>query len=150
VLLKGLENDAFVFYTNYQSAKALHILKTPFVALNFYWPQMARQVRIRGQVEQTTSAQSDAYFSTRPKLSQLSALSSPQSQIVEDRSVLETRLNAQVQKYQESPVPRPEHWGGYKVVPDEIEFWQGRDNRLHDRLHYKRYNNEWRYHRLAP
>ena len=138
VLLKGIENGSFVFYTNYQSTKALQIQKTPYVALNFYWPEMARQVRIRGEVTKTTIAQSDNYFASRPVTSQLSAIASKQSSEIMGRKELEYVFNELVAKHQQKPIVRPIHWGGYIVTPDDIEFWQGRDNRLHDRIHYYR------------
>lgn len=150
VLLKGVENGHFIFYTNYHSAKAMHIQKNPYAALNFYWPQMARQVRIRGRVKQITNKQSDEYFSSRPIKSQFSAIISPQSQEVQDRAILEKALNKLIDKHGQEPVVRPDYWGGYMILPDEIEFWQGRDNRLHDRIHYYRQSGKWMHRRLAP
>lgn len=150
VLLKGLEDGAFVFYTNYQSAKATHIDLTPYVALNFYWPTNARQVRVRGYVEKVSAAQSDAYFASRPKASQLSALASSQSKEIMHRAELEKALNELCEKYKHEPIVRPRHWGGYKVIPDELEFFQGRDNRLHDRIHYYLENGKWLHRRLSP
>lgn len=150
VLLKGLDAGTFVFYTNYQSNKALQLKQHPYAALNFYWPHMARQVRIRGRVEKTSQEQSDAYFSSRPVNSQLGAIASPQSKEIKNRSMLEQALNQLIAEHGQELVVRPEHWGGYKIIPDEIEFWQGRDNRLHDRIHYYRHNEQWMYHRLAP
>ncbi len=150
LLLKGIEDDAFVFYTNYQSAKGMHIDATPYVALNFYWPIMARQVRVRGHIEQVSAAQSDAYFASRPNASQLSAIASPQSKEISHRATLEQTLSELSEKHKHEPIVRPRHWGGYKVIPDEIEFFQGRDNRLHDRIQYYRENGEWLYRRLAP
>ncbi|WP_133128330.1 pyridoxamine 5'-phosphate oxidase [Legionella nagasakiensis] len=150
VLLKGIEDSTFIFYTNYQSAKAMQIAKNPYAALNFYWPQTARQVRIRGRVKRTTTVQSDMYFASRPKASQFSAIVSPQSQEVTGRAELEQRLNDLIVNHQQETVVRPEHWGGYIIIPDEIEFWQGRDSRLHDRIHYYRKEGEWVHRRLAP
>lgn len=150
VLLKGTKDGSFVFYTNYRSTKALQIQKMPYVALNFYWPEMARQVRIRGQIKKVSVEESNAYFLSRPKNSQLSAHASPQSQEISSREELEERLNQLITTYQQKPVIRPEHWGGYEVIPDEYEFWQGRDNRLHDRIHYYRENDKWLQRRLAP
>ncbi|HAT8178970.1 TPA: pyridoxamine 5'-phosphate oxidase [Legionella pneumophila] len=150
VLLKGLENGNFIFYTNYQSAKAMQMQNNPYAALNFYWPQMARQVRVRGRVKKISSEQSDAYFSSRPLKSQFSAIVSPQSQEILDRASLEEALNQLIEQYGQKPIIRPDNWGGYMIIPDEIEFWQGRDNRLHDRIHYLRHGNEWIYRRLAP
>jgi pyridoxamine 5'-phosphate oxidase len=150
VLLKGITDNAFVFYTNYQSAKATQIQNHPFVALNFYWPQMARQVRIRGKVKRVGETESDAYFASRPLESQFSAMASPQSQVIESREALEARLNAIIQKTGQTPVVRPDNWGGFAVMPDEVEFWQGRDNRLHDRIVYLLEGEVWVIKRLAP
>ena len=150
VLLKEVQEGSFVFYTNYQSAKSMQIQSTPYVALNFYWPEMARQVRIRGRIKRTSEAQSDAYFASRPKASQLSAITSPQSSEISSRQELERALNELIVKYQQELVVRPEHWGGYEVIPDDIEFWQGRDNRLHDRIHYCQQQGKWVHRRLAP
>lgn len=150
VLLKGIENESFVFYTNYQSTKAMQLGKNPYAALNFYWPQLSRQIRIRGRVKQVSAHASDAYFAARPKMSQLSALASPQSKAIESREVLEKRFNELIQRHQQAPVVRPEYWGGYQVIPEEIEFWQGRDNRLHDRIHYYKVHGQWTHRRLAP
>ena len=150
VLLKGLDAGKFVFYTNYQSTKSKHIQNNPHVALNFYWPQMARQVRIRGQIKQVDAEQSDLYFSSRPIKSQFSAIVSPQSHEIEGRELLENSLNDLIQKHGQEPVVRPIYWGGYMVIPDEIEFWQGRDNRLHDRIRYYQHDGQWKHHRLAP
>lgn len=150
VLLKGLEDGAFIFYTNYESTKSIQIQQNPHVALNFYWPSMVRQVRIRGRVERVSEGQSDAYFSSRPTASQLSAIISKQSREISDRNELEQALNELISKNQQQTVMRPIHWGGYRVIPDELEFWQGRDNRLHDRIHYYREQARWVHRRLAP
>lgn len=149
VLLKGLEDDNFVFYTNYHSSKGLQLAKNPQAALNFYWPHMARQVRIRGLVEQLSPQHSDEYFASRPPLSQLSAIVSPQSQIIKNRAVLEEALE-HLTSDKPQTISRPAHWGGYRLLPQTIEFWQGRDNRLHDRVAYCRQNNVWSHARLAP
>lgn len=150
VLLKGLQEGNFVFYTNYQSAKAIQIQNNPYAAINFYWPQMARQVRIRGRVKKVSKEQSDEYFSSRPVKSQLSAIVSPQSQEIQDRYFLENALNNLILQQNQELVVRPNHWGGYMIIPDEIEFWQGRDNRLHDRIQYYREDGDWKHRRLAP
>lgn len=150
VLLKGLEEGNFVFYTNYQSAKSLQLQHNPYAALNFYWPQMARQVRIRGPVKKVSVEESDKYFSSRPIKSQLSAIISPQSQEVPDRASLEAALNQLIEQHGQESILRPQNWGGYMVIPDEIEFWQGRDNRLHDRIHYFKSKGSWGHRRLAP
>jgi pyridoxamine 5'-phosphate oxidase len=150
VLLKETKDGSFIFYTNYQSAKSIHIKTNPYAALNFYWPEMARQVRVRGRVKKVSKEQSSAYFSSRPRTSQLSAMASPQSSEIINRQELEQRLNDLITKYQQEPLICPDFWGGYEVIPDEIEFWQGRDNRLHDRIHYYRDQGKWLHRRLAP
>jgi pyridoxamine 5'-phosphate oxidase len=150
VLLKGLNEGTFVFYTNYQSAKSLQISHNPYAALNFYWPQMARQVRIRGRVKRVSKTQSDSYFASRPVTSQLSAIASAQSRVIADRESLEHALNKLIANYGQETIPRPKHWGGYMLIPNEIEFWQGRDNRLHDRIYYYKKKGKWAYCRLAP
>lgn len=149
VLLKGIIDDAFIFYTNYNSAKSQQISAHSMVALNFYWPSMARQIRVRGQAKQTSAQQSDDYFLSRPLESQWSALISPQSEVIGGRAELEQALETLRQKNQQ-PIVRPQHWGGYAVIPLEFEFWQGRDNRLHDRIQYVRQEEQWHYQRLAP
>ncbi len=150
VLLKSIEDSNFLFYTNYLSAKGMQIENKPYVALNFYWPEMARQVRIRGAVKKVSEEDSDAYFSSRPIKSQLSAVISPQSHEIPDRATLEKSLNDLIIQHGQESVIRPKHWGGYMVIPDEIEFWQGRDNRLHDRIQYYRQDRQWLHRRLAP
>jgi pyridoxamine 5'-phosphate oxidase len=150
VLLKGLDKGNFIFYTNYQSTKGMQIKCNPHAALNFYWPQSARQVRIKGKVEKITDKQSDEYFISRPVMSQLSAVISPQSQEIPDRAFLENALNDLVKTQDKEHVKRPGYWGGYQIIPDEIEFWQGRDNRLHDRIQYYRQDGSWFLRRLAP
>lgn len=150
VLLKGFESGRFIFYTNYNSVKSREMEASPFVSLVFYWPKMARQVRVRGRILRVSEAESNAYFASRPIMSQLSALASNQSEELESRAVLEQRLNALVIEYQDKPITRPPHWGGFAVVPHEMEFWQGRDNRIHDRIHYAQEGNQWISHRLSP
>lgn len=149
VLLKGIDNGAFIFYTNYTSVKANQLQANPSVALNFYWPCLARQVRVRGTVAFVSKEQSDAYFSSRPLASQWSALISPQSSEISGRVELEAALEALRQKNL-VPLLRPDHWGGYCVTPHEMEFWQGRDNRLHDRFQYIFHAGKWTHRRLAP
>lgn len=150
VLLKGIEDGKFIFYTNYQSAKGKEIEAGSFVALNFWWGPLARQVRIEGKIEKVSSQTSDAYFSKRPRGSQLGAIASPQSQII-TREELEATFAKTVEKYENVEViPRPLHWGGYAVTPDYVEFWQGRANRLHDRVSFRLKDNEWEINRLAP
>ncbi|KTD14605.1 pyridoxine 5'-phosphate oxidase [Legionella gratiana] len=150
VLLKGLVEGNFIFYTNYQSTKAEQIKVNPYAALNFYWPQMARQVRVRGQVKQVDQKQSDLYFLSRPIKSQFSAIISPQSHEIKDRQSLENALNELIERHGQKPIVRPTYWGGYMIIPDQIEFWQGRDNRLHDRIQYFQQDGQWKHHRLAP
>lgn len=150
VLLKGIENDAFVFYTNYQSKKSMQLEKHPFVALNFYWQSMSRQVRVRGQAERVSIEQSKAYFFSRPLSSQISAIISPQSQKISSRKFLEEAyydLNDQIKN---GMLEYPQFWGGYRVIPQEIEFWQGRNDRLHDRILYSQSEKNWNHSRLAP
>jgi pyridoxamine 5'-phosphate oxidase len=150
VLLKGLDGGAFTFFTNYQSQKARQIEDHPQVALCFPWIALGRQVRVAGRAERTSAAESDAYFATRARDSQLGAWASPQSDVLRDRADLEASFEECARRYEGGPVPRPPHWGGYRVVPDEIELWQGRASRLHDRLRYRRDGSAWIIERLAP
>jgi len=150
VLLKALDDRGFVFFTNYSSAKGQHLEISPRAALVFWWAQLERQVRIEGSVEKITAAESDVYFQSRPRASQLGAWASPQSQIVGDRQELEQRLAALEIQYQDQPIPRPDHWGGFRVIPHTIEFWQGRPSRLHDRLQFRLVEQQWHRVRLAP
>jgi pyridoxamine 5'-phosphate oxidase len=151
VLLKGVENDGFVFYTNYNSRKAKELDENPRAALVLYWTQLDRQVRIEGNVERTSDAESDEYFSTRPRESQLGALASPQSEVIENRDVLEETFRRLDEQYRNQPVERPAHWGGYRLKPELIEFWQNREGRLHDRILYERQSDgAWTINRLAP
>jgi pyridoxamine 5'-phosphate oxidase len=150
VLLKSFSDLGFVFFTNYLSRKAKELSENPSASLLFYWPQLWRQVRIEGRVEKISAADSEAYFQSRPLGSKLGAWASNQSEIVENRETLEARFGELEKRFGEE-VPRPEHWGGYRLRPNSIEFWQGRDNRLHDRLRYRlRENGEWLIERLAP
>jgi pyridoxamine 5'-phosphate oxidase len=151
VLLKGVDDAGFVFYTNYRSRKAVELDENPQGALVFYWSQIDRQVRVEGRVERVSSQESDAYFQTRPRESQLGAIASPQSEVIESRKFLEDRFRELDQQYGDGPVERPAHWGGYRVVPERIEFWQNREGRLHDRILYERSTKgSWTIKRLAP
>jgi len=149
VLLKGFDTAGFVFYTNYNSRKGRELTENPQAMLLFCWEELERQVRIEGRVERVPAAESDAYFSSRPLGARLSAVVSAQSEPVADRAALEKKLQAATTQYGELP-PRPPHWGGYRVIPEWFEFWQGRENRLHDRLCYRRAPGGWNIERLAP
>jgi len=151
VLLKGAERDGFRFFTNYEGAKAGQITANPAAALAFNWPELSRQVRIRGDVERLDEGQSDAYFATRDRASQIGAWASPQSRALEDRGELERLTGEVAAKYPEgSEIPRPPNWGGFLLRPDQFEFWQGRPARLHDRFRYSAEAGGWRIERLAP
>jgi pyridoxamine 5'-phosphate oxidase len=150
VLLKGVDERGFVFYTNYSSRKGHELAANPYAALAFVWADLERQVRIEGAVEKVSTEESDAYFESRPLGSRLGAWASPQSKVLRNRQTLATKVAAIVLRYGRHP-PRPRHWGGYRVVPEAIEFWQGRKNRLHDRLLYTRQaTGGWKIVRLAP
>jgi pyridoxamine 5'-phosphate oxidase len=150
VLLKGFDDRGFVFYTNYNSQKGVELQKCPHAALVFLWQDLERQVRIEGKIELVSAAEATAYFHSRPVGSQLGAWASEQSSIIEDRSILEHRLQELTTEYLDQEIPKPPHWGGFRVVPQEIEFWQGRPNRLHDRIRYQLVASDWRIARLAP
>ena len=151
VLLKAFTDKGFVFYTNYQSEKGLAIAHHPKVGLSFFWPPLERQVIIKGLIQKTPSDLSDEYFNSRPKGSQLGAIVSDQSNVISDRTILEAKLNALEIQYKNEEIPRPDNWGGYLVIPKSIEFWQGRPNRLHDRIRcYLRQTGLWDLERLAP
>jgi pyridoxamine 5'-phosphate oxidase len=149
VLLKAVDARGFVFYTNYESRKAREIADTGRASLLFYWRSLERQVRVDGSVEKVSAHESDAYFATRPLESRWSVYASRQSHVIHSRAALESRFEAARQTYGDS-VPRPSWWGGYRVVPDEVEFWQGRQSRLHDRLRYVSEAGGWMRERLAP
>lgn len=151
VLLKDVEDNGFVFYTNYQSDKGRQLEHHPYAALCFFWPELERQVRVEGKIVKVSPAISDAYFKSRPLASRLGAWASPQSQIISGREVLEQNLEDTKKKFT-LDVPRPANWGGYKLIPDYIEFWQGRESRLHDRITYCLEGDftKWSINRLAP
>ena len=151
VLLKAFTDKGFVFYTNYQSEKGLAIAHHPKVGLSFFWPPLERQVIIKGLIQKTPSDLSDEYFNSRPKGSQLGAIVSDQSNVISDRTIIEAKLNALEIQYKNEEIPRPDNWGGYLVIPKSIEFWQGRPNRLHDRIRcHLRQTGLWDLERLAP
>ena len=151
VLLKQVDSDGFVFYTNYRSAKAKELDENPQAALVFYWVGLDRQIRVEGRVERVSAAESDEYFKTRPRESQLGALASPQSEVIAGREVLEERLRELESEYRDRAVERPPHWGGYRLKPDRIEFWENRPGRLHDRIAYDlQADGSWTIKRLAP
>jgi pyridoxamine 5'-phosphate oxidase len=150
VLLKGYDERGFVFFTNYTSRKGTEALANPAASLVFPWFPMQRQVLIAGAVEPVDRAETEAYFASRPRGSQLGAWASPQSQVLPDRAAVEAGLAAAVERFGDGPVPPPPHWGGLRVVPETVEFWQGRSNRLHDRLRFHRTREGWAVERLAP
>lgn len=150
LLLKGLDEQGFTFFTNYDSAKGMQLLYNPYGAMTFFWPALERQVRIEGKVVKVSPQESDAYYQVRPLGSRLGAWASPQSQVIADRAELEALLKDTEQRFSDSQPHCPEHWGGYRLLPDRIEFWQGRPSRLHDRLNYRLVNGNWLRERLAP
>ena len=150
VLLKGFSEEGFIFFTNYKSEKGQSLLKNPKVGIAFFWPALERQIIIKGNAQKISSDRSDEYFNSRPRGSQLGALVSPQSSVISSRQFLEDRLSALTDEYLNKPIPRPDHWGGIVVKPVQIEFWQGRPNRLHDRISCQLINEVWKSERLAP
>ena len=151
VLMKGFSEDGFIFFTNYDSEKGRAVKSVPNVCLSFFWPSLERQVIIKGMAEKVPEKVSDDYFASRPKGSQLGAVVSDQSSVIESRESLEDKLTALKNELKEKQVPRPKNWGGYLVRPHSIEFWQGRPNRLHDRIRYTLSNGgDWKIERLAP
>jgi pyridoxamine 5'-phosphate oxidase len=151
VLLKSFDQDGFVFFTNYESTKGKQLEANPYAALGFYWIELDRQVRISGKVQKTSREESQTYFHSRPVGSQLSAWASRQSKVVDGRRVLDARMAEMTERFAGKQVPLPPHWGGFRLKPDKIEFWQGRPNRLHDRFRYTRKaDGSWEIDRLAP
>ena len=150
LLLKVLDERGFTFFSNYDSAKAEQLAARPFAAMTFFWPSLERQVRIEGRIERVTDAESDAYFQVRPLGSRLGAWASPQSRVIADRAELEGLLAETEQRFLNQAPHCPPHWGGYRLQPERIEFWQGRSSRLHDRLNYRLQDGAWLRERLAP
>lgn len=150
VLLKGCDERGFVFFTNYESRKGEELLANPWAALTFYWHTLNRQIRIEGRVEKVSVEESASYFQTRPRGSQLGAWASPQSQVLDSRATFEARLADVTAQYGDAPIPCPPFWGGYLLRPDHLEFWQGRESRLHDRILFTLENDQWHKARLAP
>lgn len=151
VLLKGYDEKGFVFFTNYESRKGRTLAENPLAGMVFFWKELERQIRIEGAIEKVSAKESDDYFFSRPAGSQVGAWSSPQSNVIDNRSIIEENVKKYEQQFADSPITRPPHWGGYRLAPQLIEFWQGRPNRLHDRLQYTlQQNGEWKMERLAP
>jgi pyridoxamine 5'-phosphate oxidase len=150
VLLKSVEDNAFVFYTNYNSRKGKNLETNPYAAMVFFWQPLHRQIRVEGKIKKISSSRSDRYFHSRPRGSQLGAVISPQSEEIENREFLDQQLARLQDDYSDAIIPRPKHWGGYALEPTMIEFWQGRSNRLHDRIVYYHLGKTWEIKRLAP
>lgn len=150
VLLKGVDQRGFVFYTDYRSRKGTELADNPCASLCFFWPELERQVRINGAVQRVSRAESDEYFQSRPLPSRIGAWTSSQSSVLPSRETLEQQLAENEQRFAEGSVPLPEHWGGFRVVPEEIEFWQGRRSRLHDRIQFRKEAGRWVKRRLSP
>jgi pyridoxamine 5'-phosphate oxidase len=151
VLLKGFDQDGFVFFTNYESEKGRQLEENPNAALAFYWIELDRQIRIAGPVQKTAREESESYFHSRPAGSQLAAWASRQSEVIDGRRILDARMAQMTERFEKEPISLPPHWGGFRVKPDMMEFWQGRPNRLHDRFRYTRQSSgDWLIERLAP
>ncbi len=150
VLLKDFDEHGFVFFTQYTSPKAIQAESRGKVSLNFYWRELSRQVRIKGRIERVSREESEAYFATRPRMSRISSLSTHQSAVIGSREELEKHVKELTDKYEDKEIPCPEYWGGYRVMPYEMEFFQGRDSRLSDRIRYRCVDNKWVIERLSP
>jgi pyridoxamine 5'-phosphate oxidase len=151
VLLKGLDEKGFIFFTNYESRKGQEMVENPMVCVNFFWKELHRQIRIEGKVEKISAEESNTYYQSRDRGSRIGAWASPQSQVIENREALESRVDEFTQKYEgQEEIPCPAHWGGYRIVPHYFEFWQGRPSRLHDRIVYEKVEGNWKFWRLAP
>jgi len=151
VLLKGIDEKGIVFFTNYNSAKGKELEEHSFAAVTFFWAELQRQARLCGRVEKVSAQESDAYFASRPRESQIGACASDQSEVIPNREFLEAKVKKIEEEYKGKTIPRPAHWGGYRVIPDHIEFWQGRESRLHDRIVYTLEDgNAWGIERLSP
>jgi pyridoxamine 5'-phosphate oxidase len=150
VLLRGADQDGFTFFTNYNSEKGRDIAENPKAAINFFWPELERQVRVRGTIKKASTEISDEYFNSRPFESKIGAWASNQSSELPSRELLENKIGELTKKFQNKEVPRPEFWGGYVLTPSEIEFWQGRPSRLHDRILFKLQDDKWKMSRLNP
>ncbi|HEY7727713.1 MAG TPA: pyridoxamine 5'-phosphate oxidase [Candidatus Eisenbacteria bacterium] len=150
VVLRGADERGFVFYTSHRSPKGRDLDREPRAALVFHWNELERQVRVRGRAERVTREEAERYFAQRPRPSQVSAAISPQSEVIRGRDFLEERVRELEKRVGQGPIPAPEHWGGYRLVPSVLEFWQGRESRLHDRFRYVRLKDGWRIERLAP
>jgi pyridoxamine 5'-phosphate oxidase len=150
VLLKAVDDDGFVFFTNYHSQKGKDLETHPHAALVFFWNELERQVRIEGRVEKISEEESTAYFESRPEGSRIGAWSSPQSSIIKTRDILEENYSHFTEKFKDGNIPKPPHWGGYRVIAEKIEFWQGRSSRMHDRIQFFLENSIWKLRRLAP
>lgn len=150
VLLKDVSDAGFVFYTNYESRKGRELTDHPFASLTFFYQQLERQIRIEGRVEKVSPQESDTYFNSRPRGSQIGAWVSHQSSVIDSRDVLENRQRELEAQFLNQPIPRPPYWGGFRVVPDALEFWQGRPSRLHDRIRYRKEAENWLIERLSP
>ncbi|MDX2302336.1 MAG: pyridoxamine 5'-phosphate oxidase [Microscillaceae bacterium] len=150
LLLKGVDERGMVFFSNYLSEKGEDMAANPFVCLNFFWPELERQVRVEGEVSKISDQESEVYFASRPRGSQIGAWVSPQSQVIESREVLEEKIAEFNAKFEGQAIPKPPHWGGYLLVVDKVEFWQGRPSRLHDRIVYQKNQQAWKIFRVAP